>query len=259
MGWGLGESKWSPIPSVGGGGSSVTTVSEALTASAGAVSVVGGKLSGGMLDGWAISNPGSVIDSMVDDGSSLSVKLTQTSVGGGGNDSWAEHKNAAFTQSAIHWPNLLMGDFEIEVKFAWAVHANAFSGLSLVTFQFANTVNGWSHHSGVRASNWLATTLKPRKAAAAQGTIGYQDAGTLVAADDNWLKLKRTGQALQAWYRPDTGSYTEISDGETHFGVEGGNVFVGLGFNTRDTSSPGTEDVRIMNVNLTGFEYTATP
>ena len=256
---GSGSTRVFPAKLVGapaGGGSNVTAVTQALTPSAATVGITDNKINNGMLKGWSVRDNGSVMDAFADDGSTFDVKIhTATS---NGTNEWVKEKDSPDKQGFIYWPNLLMGDFTIEMKFVGSTHASLYSNICLVATQFATDAN-YEHHSGIRVGSWQTANGKPVAGSVANaGKQVTQAAGTIAFADDNWLILVRSGANMTASYKADGASYTDVIAADA-WGIGGGACYVGIGFNTRDTADPATETFGLKVVNLTAFEYTATP
>lgn len=239
----------------GGGGSNVTAVTQALTPSAATVGITDNKINNGMLKGWSVRDTGTVMDAFADDGSTFDVKIHTAA--SHGNNEWVKEKDSPDKQGFIYWPNLLMGDFTIEVKFVGSTHASLYSNIALIVTQLVTDAN-YEHHSGIRVGSWQAANGKPIAGSVAAGAQRTQDAGTIAFANDNWLKLARIGANMTASYKQDGASYTDVITGDA-WGIGGGAVYVGIGFNTRSTADPATETFGLKAVNLTAFEYTATP
>jgi len=249
-------SGWDPSEA-GGGAGGVTPVSETLTPSAGVVSVaMDGTVVNGMLDGWRVVDAQSGLDSLADDGNALAVKIEHTT----SDYEWLNSGDTPEKQPSLIFPTRLMGDFTFEVKFkapSGDSLRHIFVGALALPTGGAGDTPDWNHHFGARFGRWNTTQGAP---SAGICTINGNTRVTVTQQNwdqDNWLKIQRADETITASHKYGAGAYAPITTADK-FDIGGGSTTLGIGFMSRAVD--GAEDVfYILEVNITGFAYTATP
>lgn len=246
----------------GGGGSSVVGINATLTPVSETVTkpASGGLISGGMLDGWRMFDPLSSISTLADDGSAFSVSYHGVE---GNYYEWMNNKRAYSLYPIICWPNRIMGDFSLELKYTGNSIGNIFTSIGCIVHQ-RPTDTDWGHHSGIMGGRYYTSAGKAFGGSVALTTKKTTDyAYPLTWSNDNWLKVVRSEQNMTCSWKTGAGSYADLVSSDA-WGMAGAAAYVGIAMFTRAgwTSSwdgSSNDIVDILEVNLTGSEWTATP
>lgn len=245
-----------PVKMSPAGGSSVTAVSAIWTPSAGTPSSIadGATMDAGMLTNWRISDPSGALNSVVDDGSKLTVGFDQ----GTGGTTALYHGNFQLTQPCFVFKDALFGDFTFAalVKNTGATAAGAGGNTAICVSAGGGSVTNQCHATTAMLGKWLTTTARAYGFAASDaGYLTYNGTYSLARSTARWVGLRRTEGAVY-FGEGGTGAAPVWSWTTTDWDVAGGAPRMRLGFYAGTSAA---ESYEIEEVHLDGFVYTANP
>lgn len=207
----------------------------------------------GMLgDGnWKISDPSGAFNSVVDDGSKLTVGFDQ----GSGGTTALYSANFQLTQPCFRLAKRLFGDFEFSI-YVKNTGSAASANTAICVSAAGGTVSNQCHAATGMLGKWQTTNAKYYGYGAADsGYLTYNGTSGLARTTAKWLGIKRTEGEL-FFGEGGTGATPSWSWTTSRWDLGGGAPWMLIGLYAGSASA---ESYELYEVRLDGYRYTANP